>query len=592
MHSILKLVPLLLITLLCTLTSVHSLRYYEMNITSARYNPDCSDHQSSVLMINNQLPGIPIYLHKGERVQIMVRNNILPDRPVFGGVGMVASIHFHGIKQLNSVQSDGVPHLTQQPIQPGESFLYDFEVPDQVGTFFYHAHVGLQEMSVFGPIIIYDSKNSDPATAKKGRQLRDGPFRYDDERIVALSEWWHTDRGQFEAYFRGTNFTNIFEAETYLVNGQGIYDTGVDLDSYCRGYAIIPVDQNKTYRLRVIGGMSFRTLGFAIAGHTMTVIEVDGDYIKPYDVDYLEVSPGQRFSVLITTNNEIDDYGINLQRRWSKPAVDFPTNGHAILQYRKKYSTFKSWSFNDTTDQPSGERILSRATLEPSFPLNDTIHWKWNNMEPYYDVHPVVKKDSNRTIILKSALHKHDGLTRFYINGVSFPDHNTTVILHDIVNQTRPLPAINNRDPITGYDKYLETYPMDHMEILDVVIQNTRTENEPCRSHPWHTHGHSHWEIAYGEGEYNHTRDGHIRNVPNPILKDLTLVYPNKDERTSEGPGEIEYGCGWAKIRMLADNPGVWAMHCHNIPHAHMGMMIAFEESPELIGSGKSASWV
>ncbi|KAI8080950.1 Cupredoxin [Thamnidium elegans] len=563
-----------------------AIRYYELNITSVRYNPDCSDRQSSVLMINNQVPGDPIYVYKGERVQVRVRNNILPDRPVYGGVGMQVSVHFHGIRQISSVDSDGVPFLTQRPLQPGESFLHEFNVPDQTGTFFYHAHVGLQEMSVFGAMVVYESEASDPTAIVAKDKLADGPFTYDDERIIALSEWWHTDRGQFEAYYLGPNFTRIFEADSFLINGQGIYDSGIDLDSYCKGYAIIPVQQDKVYRLRIIGAMTFRTVGFAIAGHKMTVIEVDGDYIKPYNVDFLEVSAGQRFSVLITTNNTVDDYGINLVRRWSDN-LPSATNGHAILQYQKKTSELVPWSFDDETDLPAGTRILSRANLQPTFPLNDTVHWFWNNLEPYFGKDPIVERQSNRTIKLRGSQAIQNGMTRWYINYISFMEGLENVILYDVLNKTRPLPQISDRNPITGYDKTLGTYTLDHLEIVDIVIQTTHLEEEPCRSHPWHTHGHSHWEIAYGNGEYTEERDGRIRNVPNPIYKDLTLVYPGESEKLYASPDQKEIGCGWSKIRILADNPGIWAMHCHNSPHMYMGMMLAFEESPQLIVSKK-----
>ncbi|KAI7875256.1 Cupredoxin [Mucor mucedo] len=568
-------VSFLIIALLFSNGKVSAItRYYELNITSVRHNPDCSNHLSSVLMINNQMPGPPLSLNKGDNVQVIVRNNILPNLPVYGGVGMKVSVHFHGIRQINSSSSDGVPFLTQRPIEPGESFTYLFNVPNQVGTFFYHAHVGLEEMSVFGPLIVYDSDQSNPAVVKN--QLKDGPFTYDDERTISLSEWWHTDRGKFEAYYLGPNFTQIFEAQTFLMNGLGIFDSSIDLDTNCKGYAIIPVHANRTYRIRVIGAMTFRTLGFAIAGHQMTVIEVDGDYVKPYDVDYLEVSAGQRFSVLITTNQTSDDYGIHVVRKWAA-GIPTETNGYATLRYQEE--EFVPWSFDEVTDKPVGSRTLSTAALQPSFPVNDTVHWLWDKIEPYYGVEPQALLNSSRVIKLRGSQNIIDGLTRWYINDVSFMEDFNKVILYDVVNTTRNLPQVMDRH-VTGYDPHLHTYPLSHLEIVDIVIQTTHREGEPCRSHPWHTHGHSHWEIAYGHGEYMEERDGMIRNVPNPVFKDLTLVYPGESEKQDGNP---EIGCGWSKVRIVADNPGIWAMHCHNSPHMYMGMMLAFEESPELI---------
>lgn len=533
-----------------------NIRYYELNITSIRYNADCSDHQSSVLMINNQLPGTPIYLYKGEQVNIIVRNNILPNLPVHGGAGMDATIHFHGIRQINTVQSDGVPFLTQRPISPGDYFTYNFHVPDQSGTFFYHAHVGLQEMSVFGPIIIYESEQADP-TLSSNSLLQDGPFKYDDERVISISEWWHMDRGQFEAYYLGTNFTLIKEAQSFLINGQGVYSTDMDLDTNCKGFSIIPVDPFKTYRIRVIGAMTFRTVGFSIANHKLQVIEVDGDYVKPYYVDHLEISPGQRFSVLIVTDQHInDEFGIAIIRKWAA-GTPVMTNGNAVLKYNRPSSIAGAASstiigHGKSLSTGSNPVILSTPLLQPVFPLNDTIHWYWNDLQPYFDVHPIALGESHRTIKLRGSQIVTNNLTRWYINDISFVEKHDQVILHDIFNGTRPLPSTKNIDNVTGFDHILGTYPLFHSEVIDIVIQTTHAVGEPCRSHPWHTHGHSHWEIAYGGGEYTEERDGLTRNVPNPIYKDLTLVYPGESEKKYLTPNQTEIGCGWSKIRIVA----------------------------------------
>ncbi|KAI8389222.1 Cupredoxin [Blakeslea trispora] len=571
--------------LICFCQAVPNSKFYELNITSVRHNPDCSAYDSSVLMVNDQLPGPPIYIYKGDRVQILVRNKIIKNTLAPGGAGMAVSVHFHGIRQVNSTQSDGVPYMTQHAIPPGHSFLYSFEVADQTGTFFYHAHVGLQEMSVFGAFVVFDSIASDPIHSPYPL-LRDGPFRYYDERTVLLSEWWHQDRGKAEAYYIGSNFTEIVEAHSILINGQGIHNPAIDLVEGCKGYAIMPVEPQKIYRFRVIGATVFRTLGFAIANHTMTVIEVDGDFVQPYDVDFLEVSPGQRFSILIKTSEPLADYGISLVRRW---AANIPsaTNGYAIVRYLEEANGFSPWRLDFKTKQRIGTRALSRARNNPTFHVGDTIHWYWNNLEPYYGVQPLAlrSKKSDRTIILRSTQGKlKDGKTRWYINGVSFMEQEDRVILYDILKKTRPLPQNKDRHP-DGFNALLGTYHLEHMEVVDFVLQTTHVKGEPCRSHPWHTHGHSHWEIAYGSGEYNEERDGNTRNVPFPVYKDLTLVYPTQDESEIIRTGSNIIGCGWSKIRIIADNPGVWAMHCHNTPHMYMGMMIALEESPGLIAS-------
>lgn len=69
------------------------------------------------------------------------------------------SIHWHGIALHNA--ADGVPGMTQDPIEPGESFSYVFEVPHG-GTYFYHSHTGLQlDRGLHAPLIIRDPQDAE-----------------------------------------------------------------------------------------------------------------------------------------------------------------------------------------------------------------------------------------------------------------------------------------------------------------------------------------------------------------------------------------------------------------------------------------------
>lgn len=76
---------------------------------------------------NGTVPGPEIRVRQGDRITITVENG-LPDD---------TTLHCHGIRLPNAM--DGVPHLTQHPIAPGQSFVYAFDVPD-AGTYWYHPH--------------------------------------------------------------------------------------------------------------------------------------------------------------------------------------------------------------------------------------------------------------------------------------------------------------------------------------------------------------------------------------------------------------------------------------------------------------------
>jgi FtsP/CotA-like multicopper oxidase with cupredoxin domain len=92
----------------------------------------------------NQLPGKETRLRKGERLQAELTNSLPQD----------VTVHWHGLAIPNPM--DGVPVLTQAPVPKGQTFTYDFVVPD-AGTYWFHSHVGTQlDRGLYGPLIIED----------------------------------------------------------------------------------------------------------------------------------------------------------------------------------------------------------------------------------------------------------------------------------------------------------------------------------------------------------------------------------------------------------------------------------------------------
>ncbi|ORY92225.1 Cupredoxin [Syncephalastrum racemosum] len=557
------------------------IRTIELNITRAFLNPDCSNYKGAVLLVNGQLPGPTIAVNKGDRVRILVRNlieGVAVDQmdmndTALGGTGDEISIHFHGIRQVGSVAADGVPYITQDPIPSGSVFVHEFDLVGQSGTYFYHAHTGIKSETVFGPFLVYESPEARPLSSTSGL-LQAGENSYDEERTLVISELWHRTNTDFENYLLGPDFAGIPEADSVLINGKTMYNPANPPASGCEGYSVISVPPGKTIRLRIIGAQDFRTFGFAVAGHNLTIIEVDGDLVRPFEVSFLEVAPGQRFSVLLHTNRPAAAYAISLVRRWAE-GIPPETNGAAILRYE-----------SDKHD-PDNMRLPSP---KPTFPAVDVPYWDWPSIQPAHHNQSLLDVAAvSRVIKLRAttAVMPSDNSTRWFINGVTFIDPAVT-LLHDLATGTRKRPetlAVLRDRQNTGYDGALGTYPLHYGEVIDIVLQSTHAPSEPCRSHPWHTHGHSHYEIATGAGEYDEERDGRTRNMPTPIHKDVTMVYPVLDpieENRTLADGET-YGCGWSKIRLYADNPGFWAVHCHNTPHMIMGMMVVFEEAPELI---------
>ena len=117
---------------------------YNLEITNTTCNPD-GYGSTPCLLINGQYPGPVIKASWGDMISITVKNSMQDNG---------TSMHWHGIRQLNSVGSDGVNGITECPLAPGQSKTYTFQAT-QFGTSWYHSHYSSQYGSgIVGTIVI------------------------------------------------------------------------------------------------------------------------------------------------------------------------------------------------------------------------------------------------------------------------------------------------------------------------------------------------------------------------------------------------------------------------------------------------------
>ena len=112
---------------------------------------------------NGRAPGPTIQATEGDRVRIVFENH-LPE---------ATGVHWHGLEL--PIEMDGVPGVSQQPVKPGQRFVYEFTL-HQNGTFFYHPHMAMQEMvGMLGGFIIHPKTPYAP--------------RCDKDYLIALQEY-------------------------------------------------------------------------------------------------------------------------------------------------------------------------------------------------------------------------------------------------------------------------------------------------------------------------------------------------------------------------------------------------------------------
>jgi manganese oxidase len=196
---------------------------------------------------NQQVPGPQIRVREGDRVRVNLTNK-LPESTV---------IHFHGLELPNN--QDGVPFITQPPVKPGESYTYEFTVPN-AGSHMYHSHhnaafqVG---MGLLGAFIV------------EPRQ-RLASQRVDVDYVMVLNDGSHG----------------------YTLNGKSFPATEP-----------VVCKQGQTVRLRFMNeGMMIHPMH--LHGMHMTVIAKDGwDQPAPWKCDTLNIAPGERWDVLVKATN-------------------------------------------------------------------------------------------------------------------------------------------------------------------------------------------------------------------------------------------------------------------------------------------------
>lgn len=148
-------------------------------------------YRMNLFGFNGSMPGPTIEVNQGDRVRIVVTNELPED----------TFVHWHGFEL--PIQYDGAATLTQNPIQPGKSMVYEFYVHEE-GTFFYHSHVPMQE--AFGQVgwfIVHPQKVFDPPVDRDFGLIFQN-FHIPPTHTVSDSwamDWnWHTINGRSGPY--------------------------------------------------------------------------------------------------------------------------------------------------------------------------------------------------------------------------------------------------------------------------------------------------------------------------------------------------------------------------------------------------------
>jgi FtsP/CotA-like multicopper oxidase with cupredoxin domain len=219
--------------------------------------------ETAVWTYGGQIPGPEIRVRQGDRVRILVENR-LPEE---------TSVHWHGVRVPNAM--DGVPFLTQKPIGRGETFPYEFDVPD-AGSYWYHPHYRSFEQAgrgLYGLLIVEE---------------RDPP-PFDRDIAWMLGDWRLGRDGQIV-----DDFGNRMDAgmggrigNTVTVNG--------------RLARPLRVRAGERIRLRLFNSANARIFGLVFRGHRPVIIALDGQPVAPHEPasGRIVLGPAMRVDVML-----------------------------------------------------------------------------------------------------------------------------------------------------------------------------------------------------------------------------------------------------------------------------------------------------
>jgi CopA family copper-resistance protein len=529
----------------------------EFNLTIGEVPLSVGGNRAIATAVNLTLPAPLLRWRQGDTVTLNVTNRLK----------VPTSIHWHGVRTPTGM--DGVPGLSFSGIAPGETFTYRFPV-HQHGTYWYHSHSGFQEQTgLYGPIVI---------------EPRGGyADRFDRDYVVMLSDWPAEDpetilsnlKFQSDYYNHGQRTLGSFIADARK-NGLGatlaergewgrmrmsptdIADvTGAAYTYLLNGQA---PDANWTglfrpgerVRLRFINAAAMTFFDVRLPGLKLSVVQADGNDVEPVAVDEFRIGPAETYDAVVAPGEGA--YTIFAQaedRSGFARGTLAPRPGMAAsipAMDPRPVLTMKDMGMGDMKgmEMPGGKD-------QGSMPGMDMGDMPGMEMGPKSNVPPKLETSiSIDNVAMMPAERLDDPGNGLETNGrrvLSYADLRARepgadprpamreITLHLTGNMQRYMWGIDGKKLSEA-----KPVPIKYGERVRVTLIN-----DTMMEHPMHLHGL--WsELDNGQGEYR-------------PYKHTIIVKPG--EKLS--------------FFVTADEPGLWAFHCHLMFHMDLGMFRVVE---------------
>lgn len=487
------------------------------------------------IAVNGQIPMPTLEFTEGDTAVIYAHNELNES----------TSLHWHGLFLPN--KEDGVPNLTQMPIEPKTTHLYEFPII-QHGTHWYHSHSGLQEqIGMYGNFVMNKQPNA-PHFRKGIDDLPTIPLILSEwtdanpdnvhRMLHNATDWFAIQKGTTQSYgeaikqgYLKTKIANEWKRmnamdvsdvyyDYFLINGKN----SSDLSQFKAGDKV---------RLRISNGGASTYFWLTYAGGKITVVANDGNDVEPVEVDRLIVAVSETYDIVVTIpDNKAYGFLATSEDR-TKSATIYLGNGEKqMAKPLPKLKYFEGMQMmndmmlmNGHLDDMGMRMSLNQMDMNvvmypeitgsgsPKQTENVENQYNSNALSDIVTLNYAMLKSPTQTTLPKDAKVKE---LRFELSG----------------NMNRYVWSMDNK-VVSETDKIL----IKKGENIRIVIYNGS-----MMRHPMHLHGHD-FRLLNGKGDF----------AP---LKNIVDIMPMETD-TLEFNANVE---------------GDWFFHCHILYHMMSGM--------------------
>ena len=546
-----KLLPITLMLLATTSLFAQKVVRYDLYVKDTIVN--FTGKEKRAIAVNGQIPMPTLTFTEGDTAEIVVHNQLKES----------TSLHWHGVFLPN--KEDGVPWLTQKPIEPGTTYTYRFPII-QHGTHWYHSHSGLQEqIGMYGSFVMLKKQN-DP-TFRKG---------IDDLPTVPLmiSEWTNYNPNNINRMLHNANdwaaikknatqsYAEAIRAGYFKTKIKNEWKRMLAMDVSDVYYDKILLNGNHTtdlktvdgktlkagdkVRLRVSNGGASSYFWLRYAGGKITVVANDGNDVEPVEVDRLIIAVSETYDIVVTIPYDGVSYEfLATTEDRTQSASYFIGNG--IKQLISPLPTLKYFE---------GMKMMNDM-MKMDGNLDDMgMKMSLNQMDMNVVMYPEITGEAKQKQKQDHSQHNVDSDPNRYnanelgeIKTLNYAmlqsPHNTELPKDAPVKELKFTLTGNMNRYVWSMDNRIlsevDKIPVKKGEILRITIYN----NSMMR-HPMHLHGFD-FRVINGKGE----------NAP---LKNVLDIMPMETDT----------------IEFLANEEGDWFFHCHILYHMMGGMNRVF----------------